>query len=105
MGSGISLSASLMRTKLFLAFLFIIFLALFSNIIFEKLIMEDFNDFIRGHDEDDIYWIMASVEGCYNDKSWDMSMLREALHWGMMLGLETYVEDNNGQRVLSSSTV
>jgi len=102
---GISLSASLMRTKLFLAFLFIIFLALLSNIIFEKLIMEDFNEFIRGHDEDDIYWIMASVEGSYHNKDWDMTVLREALHWGMMLGLATYVEGNDGQRVLSSSDV
>ena len=94
-----------MRTKLFLAFIFIIFLALFSNIIFEKLIIEDFNDFIMGNEEDDIYWIMASVEGCYKDNDWDMSLLGEALHWGLMLGLETYVEDNSDQRVLSSSDV
>ncbi|UCH82312.1 MAG: HAMP domain-containing histidine kinase [Nitrospiraceae bacterium] len=94
-----------MRTKLFLAFIFIIFLALLSNIIFERLIIEDFNDFVMGHEEDNIYWIMASVEGCYDDKEWDMSMLKEALHWGLMLGLETYVEDGTGQRVLSSSDV
>jgi len=94
-----------MRTKLFLAFIFIIFLALFSNIIFERLIIEDFNDFVMGHEEDNIYWIMASVEGSYLDNDWDMSMLGEALHWGLMLGLETYVEDYAGQRVLSSSDV
>ncbi len=105
MAWGISLSASLMRTKLFLAFIFIIVLALFSNIIFEKLIIDDFNDFVRGHEEDNIYWIMASVEGCYNVQDWDISMLKEALHWGLMLGLETYVEDSDGQRVLSSSDV
>ena len=58
-----------------------------------------------GHEEDNIYWIMASVEGCYDDEEWDMSMLKEALHWGLMLGLETYVEDGSGQRVLSSSDV
>jgi len=101
----ISSSASLMRTKLFLAFLFIIFLALFSNVIFEKLIIDDFNDFVLGHEEDNIYWLMASIEGSYQGKDWDMSMLKEALHWGMMLGLETYVEGNDAQRVLSSSDV
>ncbi len=101
----ISLSASLMRTRIFLAFIFIIFLALFSNIIFERLIIDDFNDFVIGHEEDNIYWIMASVEGCYLDIGWDMSMLGEALHWGLMLGLETYVEDKAGQRVLSSSDI
>ena len=101
----ISLLASLMRTKLFLAFIFIISLALFSNIIFERLIIEDFNDFVMGHEEDNIYWIMASVEGCYLESDWDMSLLGEALHWGLMLGLETYVEDKAGQRVLSSSDV
>jgi two-component system sensor histidine kinase BaeS len=94
-----------MRTKLFLAFIFIILLALLSNIVFEWLIIEDFNDFIRGTEEDHIYWIMASVEGSYKDKKWDFPLLREALHWGLMLGFETYVEDPSGNRILSSTDV
>lgn len=94
-----------MRTKLFLAFILIIFLALLSNIIFERMIIDDFNDFIGGTEEDHIYWIMASVEGSYRDDRWKVSLLREALHWGLMLGLETYVEDESGNRVLSSDEV
>jgi two-component system sensor histidine kinase BaeS len=94
-----------MRTKLFLAFIFIIFLALFSNIIFERLIIDDFNDFIQGTQEDQIYWIMASVEGSFKDGEWDMALMSETLHWSMMLGFEAYVEDMDGKRVLSSSDV
>lgn len=94
-----------MRTKLFLAFILIIILALLSNIIFERMIIKDFNDFISGTEEDHIYWVMASVEGSYRNNIWNDALLREALHWGLMLGLETYVEDESGNSVLSSDEV
>ncbi len=92
-----------MRTKLFLSFILIIFLALLSNVVFERLILGDFNDFLRGTEEDHIYWVMASVEGSFTDNQWDRKKLNEALHWGVMLGFETYVEDNSGSKVLSST--
>ncbi len=94
-----------MRTKLFFAFIFIILLALLSNVVFERLIIEDFNDFIVGTKEDHIYWIMASVEGSYKDGKWNRQLLSEALHWSMMLGLEAYVEDNSNGKILSSTEV
>lgn len=94
-----------MRTKLFLAFIFIILLALLSNIVFERLIIEDFNDFISGSEEDHIYWIMATVEGSYKNGQWDRQLLAEALHWSMMLGLEAHVEDISGSAILSSTEV
>lgn len=94
-----------MRTKLFLAFVLIILLALLSNVVFERLIIRDFNEFTKGTKEDHIYWIMASVEGSFNNNQWDRVLLTEALHWGMMLGFETYVEDNSGSRILSSTEV
>lgn len=92
-----------MRTKLFLAFIIIISLAIVSNIVFERLILRDFNDFISGTKEDHVYWIMSSVEGSFRDGKWDMSSLKESLHWGLMLGFETYVEDVMGKKVISST--
>ncbi len=94
-----------MRTKLFLAFIFIIFLALLSNVFFERLIIRDFDDFLKGNNEDHIYWILASIEGSYSDKQWDMTLLSEALHWGLMLGFETSVQDTSGRTILSSTEV
>ncbi|MBI5408910.1 MAG: HAMP domain-containing protein [Nitrospirae bacterium] len=94
-----------MRTKLFLAFIFIILLAVLSNVVFERLIMRDFDDFVQGAKEDQTYWILASVEGSYKNGAWDHQTLHEALHWGMMLGLETYIEDAAGNRVISSPDV
>ncbi len=94
-----------MRTKLFLAFICIIFLAVLSNVVFEKLIIGDFDDFVRGTEEDQIYWIMASVEGSYKENNWDMTLLSEAVHWGVMLGFDAFVEDSDGNRVVSSSDV
>jgi len=94
-----------MKTKLFFAFIFIILLALFSNVVFERLIIRDFNDFLKGTEEDRIYWIMASIEGGFKNNQWDRALLTEALHWGLMLGFETYVEDTSGRRILSSTEV
>jgi signal transduction histidine kinase len=94
-----------MRTKLFLAFIFVILLALISNVVFEKLIIKDFNDFLGGTREDQIYWIIASVEGSYRDEQWNESKLNETLHWGLMLGMEAYIEDAGGNQVLSSADV
>ncbi len=105
MGRDTNLSVSLMRTKLFFAFIFIILLALLSNIIFERLIMKDFDVFVKGTKEDHIYWLLASVEGSYNDGTWKHDTLHETLHWGLMLGFESYIEDASGSRILSSTDV
>ncbi len=94
-----------MRTKLFFAFIFIILLALFSNIVFEKLIMKDFEVFVKGTKEDHIYWILASIEGSYKNGIWHHATLHETLHWGLMLGFESYLEDSSGSRILSSTDV
>ncbi len=94
-----------MRTKLFLSFILIIFLALLSNVVFERLTLNDFDEFVRGTKEDQLYWVMASIEGSYTDGKWDMEHLSMALHWGLMLGFETYVEDTAGTQVLSSTEV
>jgi two-component system sensor histidine kinase BaeS len=92
-----------MRTKLFFAFIFIILIAILSNVVFERLIIRDFNNYLGGIEEDHIYWVMASVEGSSSQGGWDMPMLGEALHWGLMLGFESYVEDIEGNRIFSST--
>lgn len=88
-----------------MAFIIIILFTVLSNVLFERLIIRDFNDYIGGIEEDHIYWIMASVEGSSVEGGWDMPVLEEALHWGLMLGFETYVEDMDGGMVLSSGEV
>ncbi len=94
-----------MRTKLFISFIAIILLALLSNIVFERLIIRDFNEYVKSTEEDRIYWLLASVEGSYKDKHWDELLLRESLHWAMMLGFEAYIEDTAGERILSTMEV
>ena len=94
-----------MRTKLFLAFFLVIVTALISDFIFERLIMNDFDEYLKGTKEDHLYWILASVEGSYQDGKWNMNLLSEALHWGMMLGFDIIVEDPNGKEVTNSTTV
>src|SRR5512139_242248 len=94
-----------MRTKLFFAFILIILLALLSNIVFEKLIMKDFDVFVNGTREDHIYWLLASVEGSYKNGTWKHDTLHETLHWGLMLGFESYIDHDSGSIILSSTDV
>lgn len=94
-----------MRTKLFAAFILVISIALLSNIVFQWLIMRDFDDYVRGVKEDHLYWVLASVEGSYLKDKWDMNLLNESVHWAMMLGFDVMVRDINGKVVTDSHSV
>jgi len=94
-----------MRTKLFFAFLLVIVIALVSNLIFERLIMSDFDEYRKGTAEDHLYWVLASIEGSYEGDRWDMNVLSEAIHWGMMLGFDIRVQDSAGREIVNSHTV
>lgn len=94
-----------MRTKLFFAFLLVIFIALVSNLIFERLIMSDFDEYMKGTAEDHLYWVLASIEGSYEGDRWNMNVLSEAIHWGMMLGFDIKVQDSAGREIVTSHTV
>ncbi|MGD1075683.1 MAG: HAMP domain-containing sensor histidine kinase [Thermodesulfovibrionales bacterium] len=94
-----------MRTKFFLAFFLVIFVALISNLIFERLTMNDFDEYIKGTKEDHLYWVLASVEGSYEGGRWDMNSLSESVHWGTMLGFEIRIEDSEGRNLIDSQSL
>jgi len=94
-----------MRTKLFFAFLLVIVIALVSDFIFERLTMNDFDEYLRGTKEDHRYWILASIEGSYQEGKWNMNLLSESLHWAMMLGFDVLVIDSAGKEITDSHRV
>jgi two-component system sensor histidine kinase BaeS len=94
-----------MRTKLFFAFLVVIVIALVSNLIFERFMSEDFEDYVSGAKEDKLYWILGTVEGSYSGGKWDMMTLHEAVHWAMMLGFDMKVADVKGTEIIASEGV
>ncbi len=94
-----------MRTKLFFAFLAVILMALVSNLIFERFMSEDFEDYVSGAKEDKLYWILATIEGSYSDGRWDNAELHEAAHWATMLGFDVKVVDENGKEIITSKGV
>ncbi len=100
-----NLQVSLMRTKLFAAFILVILIALLSNIVFKSLIMRDFDDYVMGVKEDQLYWVIASVEGSYVKDRWEMNLLNESVHWAMMLGFDVIVTDSEGKRITDSHQV
>lgn len=89
-----------MRTKLFLAFVVIVFATLVSTIVFAFLILKDFDSYVHGVKEDQIYWIIASVEGGYKDGKWDGQILSESVHWAMMMGLDIKILDIQGREII-----
>jgi two-component system sensor histidine kinase BaeS len=91
-----------MRSKLFLAFFIVILTALVSNLIFERLIIRDFEEYVMSAQEDQVYVILATVEGSYGEEGWHRDILGDALLWAMMLGFETEVRDTEGASVLSA---
>ena len=93
-----------MRTKLFLAFLIVIITALVSNLIFERLIIRDFEDYSMGMREDRLYWMLASIEGSHSSEGegWDTGALTHILRWGTILGFDLKVSDASGKDVLTS---
>ncbi|MGO9612500.1 MAG: sensor histidine kinase [Dissulfurispiraceae bacterium] len=94
-----------MRTKLFLAFLAVIFASLVSTVIFERMILRDFDSYAQGVREDEIYWIIASAEGGYKDGKWNKQVLSESIHWAMMMGLDVKIVDAEGSEIVPSHSV
>ena len=94
-----------MRTKLFLAFIVIILAALLSTILFEYTILKDFDNYVTGVREDQVYWIIASIEGAYMDGKWDTQMLAESIHWAMMMGLDIKIVDAGGTELVHTHHV
>ncbi len=94
-----------MRTKLFIAFIIIIAAALLSTIVFEGLILKDFDNYVTGVKEDQVYWIIASAEGAFMDGTWDTQMLSESIHWAMMMGLDIKIVDTDGREIVPAHHV
>ena len=91
-----------MRTKLFLTFFAVILIALVSNLIYERLIIRDFEEYVLGVEEDRLYWVLPTVEGSYTGEGWDTHLLSHPMQWGTMLGYDLVVLDAQGRHVASS---
>lgn len=94
-----------MKTKIFFSFLAIIILALISNVMFHSMIEKDFEEYVRSSREDQLYWVLAAVEGSHESGTWNRTNLEEALHWGLMLGMDITVLDMNRKTVMKTKDV
>ncbi len=95
-----------MRTKLFLAFIILIFIALLSTLVFAVTILRDFDTYTEKVKRDHVYWIVASVEDAYRaGGTWDPGILSESIHWAMMMGLDIKITDTEGNEVVHAHHV
>ncbi|MBI5143154.1 MAG: HAMP domain-containing histidine kinase [Nitrospirae bacterium] len=86
-----------MKVKFFLAFALVTAISLLSNIAFRNMMAHDFEDFMRGGQEDRIYLLLASLESSYDESGWDAKTLDNTLFWALMLGYEVNVFDEARQ--------
>ena len=94
-----------MKTKFFLAFLIVILTALLATLLFEWLIMRDFDNYVSGVQEDHLYWITTSAESSYERGEWNKAILSETIHWAMMMGLDTKILNTHGDEIISSHQI
>ncbi len=94
-----------MKTKFFLAFMVVIVSALLSHFLFEWLILKDFENYVNGVREDQLYWITASAESSHGKGQWNPETLSETVHWAMMMGLDIKILDQEGREVISSARI
>ncbi|MCE5313083.1 MAG: HAMP domain-containing histidine kinase [Nitrospiraceae bacterium] len=94
-----------MRTKIFLAFVSIIIAVLLSNFIFEKFILNDFDEYVEKVKADQFFWVITSITDSYKHGAWDKDMLSDAVHWAMMLGLNIIITDSTGMEIISSEKI
>jgi two-component system, OmpR family, sensor histidine kinase BaeS len=94
-----------MRNKLFFAFLSVVLTALISNLLYEYFTTRDFEDYLSGTKEDKLYWVLASVEGSYENGHWDHTALHDAIHWAIMLGFDVKVVDFEKKEIINSDMV
>lgn len=94
-----------MRNKLFFAFFAVIAIAFISNLIFGHFISRDFEAYVSGVRQDELYWILAAVEGSYRSDGWDAQALHDAAHWAIMLGFDVRITDASGGVLTTSHDV
>ncbi len=91
-----------MRNKLFFAFLTVVLTALISSLLYEYFMARDFEDYVSGNRADNLYWVLASVEGSYADGHWDHRSLHDSIHWAVMLGFDVKVLDSAKKELINS---
>ncbi|QWR76905.1 sensor histidine kinase [Candidatus Magnetomonas plexicatena] len=95
-----------MRTKLFLSFSAVIITALISNLIFKWLITKDFNDYVAASETQNISWVLSTVQDAYETEGNKCgSLLYDAVHWGLMLGLYVEILDKDDNVVMDVKSV
>jgi len=65
--------------------------------------LRDFNAFLEGDAEDRVYWILAHLEGSYEQNSgWSRESQGEDALWALNLGFEIVLKDRNGRSIVTT---
>jgi two-component system sensor histidine kinase BaeS len=89
--------------KLFVLFVAVSLISLSSAFIFRELIISDFNKYIEGVREDEIYRIMAFLEGSYEkDGSWNVDLIKDYLVLTYLMGFEVRLFDESDKEIMNT---
>jgi two-component system sensor histidine kinase BaeS len=67
--------------------------------------MRDFDNYVSGVQEDQLYWITTSAESSYESGEWNKATLSETIHWAMMMGLDIKILNTHGDEIISSHQI
>lgn len=89
--------------KLFLLFLSVSLISLSSVLIFRELIITDFTNYIEGIREDEIYRIMAFLEGSYEKKGhWDVELINDYIVLAYLMGYDIRLFDEKNNEITNT---
>ena len=92
-----------LRTKFLLLLLGVVILSLSGTIVLRGLMLRDFDAFLEGDAEDRVYWILAHLEGSYEQNSgWNKDAQAEDALWALNLGFEIVLRDRDGKPIMTT---
>jgi two-component system, OmpR family, sensor histidine kinase BaeS len=89
--------------KFFILLLSVSLISLSAALILRQMIINDFNEYLEGEQEDRIYRIMAVFEGSYERHSgWNPEALQENVAWALLQGYEVRISDDRKKDLMDT---
>jgi len=93
-----------LRCKFLILFLAVVAVALSAAVLLRGFIISDFKRYMDGESQDRIQRVIAQLEGNYDaNSSWKKDAMAIDLAWGLQMGVEARIFDNNGTMLLDTS--
>jgi two-component system, OmpR family, sensor histidine kinase BaeS len=107
MAWDINLSARRMLKSLWVKFLLLLFsvsiISLSAALFLREMIISDFEEYLEGKAEDQIYRLLAAIEGSYEKNAgWNEDALKEKAVWALLFGYRIKITDVRDNELINT---